>query len=376
MKMSRRDFTVSLSLVTAIATAKAGGPNYRECAGNPGLIPALKSELLRRTAEDRFSGAVLVAVQGKPAFLAAHGKADRDRGIPNRPNTRLRFGSLGKMFTGVAVMQLVQAGKLRLDDPLRTYLPDYPNGEVAAVTIHQLLTHTAGTGDIFGPEFDAHRLQLKSLRDYVDMYGTRGARFPAGSRFEYSNYGYILLGRVIEVAGGESYAAYVRNRIFRPAGMSSTDNLPEDQPVRDRAVPYTAMSDPGQPPSQVPLHSAIGLLPYQGTSAGGGYSTVGDLLRFANALRNYRLLQPYYTDLMLAGKVDTPRLGMRYAYGFEDSRSPDGVRFFGHGGGGPGQNAVISIFPDCGQVVIALANLDPPAADEIERFIRVNGPAE
>ena len=153
--------------------------------------------------------------------------------------------------------------------------------------------------------------------------------------------------------------------------MLSTDNLPEDQPVRNRATPYTAMSDPGQPPAQVPLHSAAGLLPYRGTSAGGGYSTAGDLLRFANALNSYRLLQPHYTDLMLAGKVATTKPGTQYAYGFEDSRTPDRVRFIGHGGGGPGQNAVVSIFPDSGYVVVALANLDPPAAEEVERFIRM-----
>jgi CubicO group peptidase (beta-lactamase class C family) len=371
----RQGFRV-LFLLGMIAAVAIAGPASQRPVGKAELIPALKAELAARTADDRFSGAVLIASQGWPLFHAAYGWADRERGIPNRLNTRLRFGSLGKMFTGVAVMQLVQAGKVRLDDPLRNYLPDYPNTDVAAVTIHQLLTHSAGTGDVFGPEFDSHRLQLKSLRDYVALYGNRGLRFPAGSRFDYSNYGYILLGRVIEEVSGESYTTYVRNHIFRPAGMLSTDNLPEDQFVRDRAIAYTAMSDPGQPPAQVPLHSAAGLLPYRGTSAGGGYSTVGDLLRFANALDNYRLLQPYYTDLMLTGKVTTTKPGTQYAYGFEDSRTPDGVRFVGHGGGGPGQNAVISIFPDSGRTVIVLANLDPPAADEIERFVRVRLPQE
>ena len=208
----------------------------------------------------------------------------------------------------------------------------------------------------------------------MDLYGNRGLRFPPGTRFDYSNYGYILLGRVIEEVSGESYAAYVRDHVFRPAGMLSTDNLPEDQPMRDRAIPYTSMSDPGQPPAQVPLHSAAGLLPYSGTSAGGGYTTVGDLLRFANALNDFRLLQPYYTDLMLTGKVATMRPGTQYAYGFEDSRTPDGMHVIGHGGGAPGQNAVLSMFPDSGHVVIALANLDPPAADDIERFIRMRLP--
>lgn len=369
MQMLRRGMR-SVILLGAVATTAMANPARFDCADSPEWVPALRSELTQRTAADRFAGTVLIAKQGRPLFQAAYGKADREAGTRNRLNTRLRFGSLGKMFTGVAVLQLVQAGKVRLEDPLRNYLPDYANVDVAAVTIHQLLTHTAGTGDIFGPDFDTHRLQLKRLQDYVDLYGHRGLRFPAGSRFEYSNYGYILLGRVIEAASGESYTSYVRSHVFRRAGMLSTDNLPEDQPLPVRATPYTAISDPGQPPTRVPLHSAAGLLPYRGTSAGGGYSTVGDLLRFANALNSYRLLQPYYTDLLLTGKVDTTKRDSRYAYGFEDSRTPDGVRFVGHGGGGPGQNAVLSIFPDSGYAVVVLANLDPPAAEEVERFIR------
>ena len=166
MQTLRRGFRAFILLGLTAATGMAS-PAVHDCGNRPEWIPALKSELAQRTADDRFSGSVLIARHGRPVFQAAYGKADRERGIQNRLNTRLRFGSLGKMFTGVAVMQLVQAGKVRLDDPLSNYLPEYPNRDVAAVTIHQLLTHTAGTGDIFGPEFDAHRLQLKRLQDYV-----------------------------------------------------------------------------------------------------------------------------------------------------------------------------------------------------------------
>ena len=102
---------------------------------------------------------------------------------------------MNKMFTAVAILQLVEAGKVELTAPLGKYLPDYPNREVATkVTIHQLLTHTGGTGDIFGPDFDAHRTELRTLADYVKLYGKRGLEFKPGSRWEYSNYGFILLG--------------------------------------------------------------------------------------------------------------------------------------------------------------------------------------
>src|ERR1700723_3032997 len=239
---------------------------------------ALRQQLEKATSADRFSGAVIVAKDGKTVFSEAYGFADRDKKIPNQLSTQFRIGSMNKMFTAVAVLQLVQAGKIKLSDPLGEYLPDYANKEVAAkVTIHHLLTHTGGTGDFFGPEFDAHRLELRTLQDYVKLYEKRAPAFEPGSRWEYSNYGFLLLGLVVEKASGEDYYAYVREHIFKPAGMNSTDSLPEDQPVSDRSVGYTKMDSPAWRPN-------VDTLPYRGTSAGGGYSTVEDLLAFVNGL--------------------------------------------------------------------------------------------
>jgi len=119
--------------------------------------------LERRAAEDKFSGAVLIAKDGQPVLEAAYGYADRENRTTNTVETKFRFGSMGKMFTGVAVLQLVQAGKMKLEDQIAKYLPDYPNQDVANITIYQLLTHTGGTGDIFSPEYEAHREKLKEL---------------------------------------------------------------------------------------------------------------------------------------------------------------------------------------------------------------------
>ena len=321
--------------------------------------PELNAELARRAADDRFSGSVLIARHGETLFEAAVGQTDRERGITNTVDTKFRFGSMGKMFTAVAVLQLAQAGKIRLDDPLGKYLTDYPNKEIAKVTLHQLLTHTGGTGDIFGPEFEARRLQLRTLQDYVSMLGARGPEFPPGSRHQYSNYGFILLGRVIEVVSGKSYDACVREKIFTPAGMRSTDNLPESAMPPGLAVPYT-----GDPP-----HSAEDTLPWSGTSAGGGYSTVGDMLKFSRALLSHRLLDEGHTRLLVTGKETAPMPGLRYAYGFEDAQLPDGLHRIGHGGGAPGMNGMLAIYPEAGYVVVVLGNLDPPAALSVNRFI-------
>lgn len=274
------------------------------------------------------------------------------------------------MFTGAAIMQLVQSGRVRLEDPLNTYLPDYPNTAVGNVTVHQLLTHTAGTGDIFGPEFAAHRLELKTLADYIDLYGQRGTRFEPGTRHEYSNYGYILLGRIIEVVSGLSYDEYVARYIFKPSGMLATGNRPETDHVPHLAMPYMfAAFNPESPDQPRALPPATDMLPYRGNSAGGGYSTIHDLQRFVAALTSHKLLNTYYTNLYLTGKVSTPKPGTQYAYGIEDGFTMNGTEFHGHSGGAPGMNASVYFYPSSGDSIIVLANLDPPSADDVHRFV-------
>ncbi len=326
------------------------------------LTAALRVRLEKDTAADKFSGAVLLARNGKYVFTGVYGLADREKKIPNTLNTRFRIGSMNKMFTAVATLQLVQAGKIKLTDPLIKFIPDYPNKELATkVTIHHLLTHTGGTGDFFGPEFDKHRLELKTLQDYVKLYGTRGLAFEPGSKWAYSNYGFLLLGIVVQNASGQDYYDYVYEHIFKPAGMNSTASLAENEAVSDRSVGYTREE------GGAGLQPNADTLPYRGTSAGGGYSTVEDLLRFAEAILHNKLLDAAHTDLLTTGKVDRPG-GAKYAYGFGD-RTENGVRSFGHGGGAPGMNGDLLIYPQSGYVIAVLANLDPPAAQNISSYI-------
>ena len=325
------------------------------------LIAAVRKKLDADATAGHFAGTVLIARKGESVLAEAYGLSDREHKTRNQLKTRFRIGSMNKMFTATATLQLVQAGKLALNDPLGRYLTDYPNMDLAAkVTIYQLLTHTGGTGDIFGPEFAAHRLELRSLDDYVKLYGSRPLKFEPGSKWEYSNYGFILLGVVIEKVSGQSYYDYVRDHVYRPAGMTSSGSEPEDQAISDRSVGYTRMGGGSE-------HPNAETLPYRGTSAGGGYSTVEDLLRFANALGAHKLLNADYAAMLTTGKVDTPG-GGRYAFGFDD-RTTNGIRCFGHGGGAPGMNGELEICPTAGYVVAVLANMDPPAADRISQFI-------
>ena len=337
----------------AVAATSATAP--------PDRLAGLSAELDRRAAADLFAGAVLVARDGEVVYAQARGFADREKKIANTLETRFRLGSMNKMFTAVAILQLAQAGKVKLDAPLGKYLRDYPNAETARVTLHQLLTHTGGTGDIFGPEFEAHRPQLREPSDYIAQYGKRAPAFPPGTRHEYSNYGFILLGRIVEVVSGQSYYDYVRTHIYAPSGMTATDSLPEEAHVPLLSVPYT-----GKPPD---LQSASETLPYRGTPAGGGYSTVGDMLKFALALNAHRLLDAEHTELLTTGKVDTPMRDTRYAYGFEDVHLANGLHRIGHSGGATGMNGLLAIYPDEHFVLVSLANRDPPEAMQVARLV-------
>jgi CubicO group peptidase (beta-lactamase class C family) len=180
-------------------------------------IAALVTEVDRAMHRDWFSGAVLIAKNRQAVFAKAFGFADRAAKFPNTLNTRFRIASIGKMFTAVAVMRLVQDGALALTDPLGTILTDYPNDTVASkVTIHHLLTHTGGTGSVNMRDYAAHRLRTHA--DYVKLIGTRDVAFEPGAKFEYSSYGFMVLGAIIEKVTGTSYYDAVDQLVYRHDG--------------------------------------------------------------------------------------------------------------------------------------------------------------
>jgi len=327
-------------------------------------LATLDRELDRATAADDFSGTVIVARRGVPIFAKAYNLADRERGIANTLDTSFSVGSINKMFTAVAIMRLVQDGRLSLTDTVGTYIPDYPNRDIADhVTIHHLLTHTGGTGDIFDDDYFDYRLKLRTHDDYLNYFGKRAPLHAPGARFQYSNYGFVLLGAILERVTGKSYYDAVAELVYAPAGMTSTSAPIHDEPIG--AVGYTRFRTDELEPN-------VDILPYRGTSAGGGWSTTGDLLRFATALGNNALLDPAHTALLTTGKVELAP-GILYAYGFADM-DIDGVRCIGHNGGFPGVNGELLIC-DSGYTIAVLANFDPPSASNIARLIATRLPA-
>jgi len=179
-------------------------------------------------------------------------------------------------------------------------------------------------------------------------------QFEPGTRFAYSNEGYIVLGLIIEKVTGQSHWDYTTENIFRPSGMFHTGAYELDTEVPNRAIGYTTQDAEGNETGT--LADNTPLMPIKGTPAGGGYSTLEDLLNFSNALLGYRLLNQASTKLLLAGKVEV-REGSQYAYGFLD-RTIAGQRVVGHTGGAPGVCTSLEMYLDSGYTVIVLSNTD------------------
>ncbi len=332
----------------------------------PALIQAVDERAASRAAKDQFSGAILVAQRGRVLFQKAYGLADRALRKPNRLDTQFRFGSMGKLFTAIAIMQLVEQGKIDLQAPVGGYLTNYPNQDIATkVTVAHLLSHTGGTGNIFGPDFDRHKASLRTTKDYVDLFGARAPEFAPGSRQAYSNYGFILLGRIVEEVSGLSYDDYIQRNIFTPFGMSSTGNRPESENRPRRAVSYTG--------SGAGLKSAADTLPLNGTAAGGGYATVGDFNRFMEGLTSHRLLRRETLQKLIDGGV---KMADGKFAGFDFGKTvPDAGRWIGHAGGAPGMSGTLQHFLNSGVTLIILSNRDPANTKGIATFAEHRLPA-
>jgi D-alanyl-D-alanine carboxypeptidase len=337
-------------------------------------VNEIKRHVERLAAEDRFSGVVLVGKGERVIFQGAYGMAEKSFGVANRVDTKFNLGSMNKMFTSVAIAQLVEAGKLSFQDTLAKVLPDYPNRQVAEkVTVHQLLTHTAGLGDFFdNPEFRPHRERFVKPSDYFPLFATAPLRFEPGARFGYSNAGFVVLGAIVERVSGQSYFDYVREHIYRPAGMADSDSYELTEVVPNLAVGYARFQD--DPLGVDPRRSNIAFLPWRGSPAGGGYSTAPDLLKFTRALRAHKLLGAAMTELVTSAKVamrGSPRAGEKYAYGFVSETLTGGREIRGHSGGGAnsGVNSSLIMFWDGSYTVVVTGNYDSPVAEDLAHKI-------
>jgi CubicO group peptidase (beta-lactamase class C family) len=295
----------------------------------------------------------------------AYGLADRESGRANTLDTPVNLGSMNKMFTGLAISQLVAQDKLQYTDTVGQYLPDYPNAQVRdEVTIHQLLTHTSGLGSYWNSAYAESKNSLQNTTDFAKLFWDEPLLFEPGTGDEYSNGGPVVLGLIIEAVTGQDYYEYIRQNVYGPAGMAHSDHYDKFENISGKATGYFAVTEGGE---EISNFDDLGRI---GSAAGGGYASANDLLKFAERLYDGTLIDAEHREMMTTMK--TPG---GYAYLYLDGRV-NGRRYVGHNGGAPGINAEFSVFPDSGYVVIVLANQDSaatPVAEQIRQWIGYAG---
>jgi len=324
------------------------GTNRNNSLSKFEVVAEIDRTLSDMSSRELFSGTVLISKEGESIFKKAYGFSDKRTMSPNNTETKFNLGSINKLFTNVAILQLADQGKLALDDKLIKYLPEMPlNGISNIVTIRQLLEMTSGLGNIQTANADMKAKQdLKELKDYVRFFDEAKLDFTPGSGKQYSNAGYILLGLVIEELTGMSYHSYVKEYIFLPIGMKNTDFYTVDQNVPNLAMGCTGVRD-----NWKKCESNLPMLPYRGNSAEGGYSTVEDMALFVSALQNGRLLSPVYSAYALTQKMPdkAPSLPIRSGQ-------------LNIHGGAPGVNCCLNFNAENSELIIVLGNFDPPVA--------------
>jgi len=306
----------------------------------------------RLAAKGHFSGAVLLARDGRTFLARAAGIANRDFDVPVRLDSKFNLGSMNKMFTGVAVMQLVEQGKLSLEDPVSRWLGEdwLPKSILDRVQVRHLLTHTSGLGSYFNDTYlRSSRELFRRVDDYRPLVQGDTLAFTPGTSWQYSNTGMLLAGAVIEKASGQDYFDYVREHIATPAGMTRTDCYSLDQVNPGLAVGYDRrVTDSG-----VVYENNLYRHVMRGGPAGGGYSTVEDLLRFDQALRAGKLLRPSSLEQLWSAH---PEIGStEHGLGFFTERTALGRRV-GHSGGFSGISSQLDMYLDAGYTVVVLTN--------------------
>ena len=305
---------------------------------------------LVRTSD--FSGCVTVVDAGETVVDACRGLADRRFGVAIDRQTRFHIASIGKMFTAVAIAQLVEAGKLSWNATLDSLVPEYPDRAAAkTITVWQLAHHTAGLGDFMVPEFFAQRETFVNPADYLDLIARQPKVGEPGKGWSYSNAGYVLLGRIIENVSHENYFDYIQRHVFAPAGMSASGfDSPED------VTPKLAVGYYHDSLFSTAWKADWYKAGFKGSPAGGGYSNNTDLLAFARALRDGTLVKPATLEKMFDDAV--PAGPGSYAVGFGD-RASHGRHIRGHAGGIEGTDANLQMVWETGAAIALTSNQGP-----------------
>ena len=313
-------------------------------------VPRMEQIIQSYLANQAFMGTVLVARDGKTLLDKGYGFANLEWQVPNTPTTKFRLGSITKQFTAASILLLEERGKLKTEDPVKKYMPDAP-ATWDKVTIFHVLTHTSGIPSFTSfPDYPSREWEAMTPQQLVDWFRDKPLEFEPGTKWNYSNSGYVLLGYLIEKISGQSYAEFVQQNIFTPLGMKDSGYDSNSAIIERRAAGYSRGKDGAENAGFVNMTIPL--------SAGALYSTTEDLLRWEQGLFGGKVLSP-----ASLAKMTTP-FKQDYAFGLGVS-TKNGHKMIAHDGGIQGFNTSLAYYPDDKLVVAVLANLNGPAANEI-----------
>lgn len=351
---------------TSGAVLTIGGASGAVSASTPASVDvrAFDRFVGEQAAADAFSGNVLLVHRGRTVLARSCARAND--AAPNGPDTLFAMASVTKLFTSVAIAQLVQAGRIAYTGTLGSCLSGFPAEMADAVRIHHLLTHTSSLGDTFMmPGYEQEALTWTGVDQVMngttDYIRRSSLEFAPGSGFRYSNAGYHVLGAIVAQVSGMSYYDYVREHVLRPAGMTATDFYTREQWHTDPRI--------ARPYARRPSGERVDTIDqrlYVGTPSGDAFTTCADMARFARALRGSTLLDRAFTGITLSGKVPLPPQpgppGRVPPVGFQ-CYGPmtlliGGQWVTGHSGGAPGTATDFQMYPDSDWVTVILSNYD------------------
>jgi CubicO group peptidase (beta-lactamase class C family) len=329
-------------------------PLSAAAAQTPDPTPRIQQIITSYVNDKSFMGTILVVKDGKTVIDQGYGSADLEWNVANSPTTKFRLGSITKQLTAASVLLLQERGKLNIDDPISKYLPDAPVAW-SKITIYNVLTHTSGIPSFTGfPDYRSTEWKDTNPTELVARFRDKPLDFEPGTKFFYSNSGYVLLGYLIEKVSGQTYADFVQQNIFTPLGMKDTGIDSNVAILSQRAQGYRRTPRGGEHDGYISM-----TIPF---SAGALYSTTGDLLKWEQALFGGKVLKAESF-----AKMTTP---FKSDYGTGVFiRTIDGHKLITHGGGIEGFNTSLNYYPDDKLTVIVLGNLTGGAPDQVARYI-------
>jgi len=308
-------------------------------------------ELFNQITEENLAvgGSAAYSINGETVWQSAIGYADRNTKQPFELDTKVRMASIAKPMTALAVMQLVEQKLIDLDEPIQTYIPEYPKQPKTQITTRHLLSHTSGIGGYKNGKEAETKISYPKLTDALELFKNRALLFEPGTKFSYTSYGYTVLGVIIEKVSGMAYESYMQKNIWDKAAMTNTGVVKFGYKM-DKASSLYQRNRKGKI-REGKENNLSNRIP-----AGGFYTTVGDMLKFGNAVINNTFVMEKSLSLMREHhSLEKENNGYGFGW-FLYKKKPDEGVVFGHSGGQTGCSSQLLIYPKKGVVSITLIN--------------------